>query len=213
MTTAASLSARTWWHSSAVNRYGRGTATRPSLRQACMNTTTWVLFGPHHTPTSPARTPSAAKPLATRLISAFISARLVTAPSSMTAGNVPSAAAQAATGSARASGTRRMVIAEPAGTGSPGVRVGTAVWIMPSGADTLVLMIGDLVERIEVHRRWQASLGAEGERLSLTGENLRGVDLSVPEQLGAELYNANLDGATPARTVLGNAYLSGASLR
>ena len=74
-------------------------------------------------------------------------------------------------------------------------------------------MIGDLVERIEVHRRWQASLGAEGERLSLTGENLRGVDLSVPEQLGAELYNANLDGATPARTVLGNAYLSGASLR
>src|SRR4051794_35782672 len=85
-----------------------------------MNTTTWVLFGPHHTPTSPARTPSAARPLATRLISAFISARLVTVPSSMTAGNSPSAAAQAATGSAAASGTQRMVIAEPGAAGVAG---------------------------------------------------------------------------------------------
>src|SRR4051794_26509855 len=134
-----------------------------------MNTTTWVLFGPHHTPTSPARTPSAARPLATRLISAFITALLVTAPSSMTAGNWPSAAAQAATGSAGASGTRRMVIVEPAWPGLTGVTVGTEVRIMSSGADTLVLMIGDPVERIEVHRRWQASLGAEGECLSLIG--------------------------------------------
>jgi uncharacterized protein YjbI with pentapeptide repeats len=74
-------------------------------------------------------------------------------------------------------------------------------------------MVADLSKRIEVHRRWQASRGAEGECLSLIGEDLRGVNLSGAYLLGADLRNANLDGASLARTVLGDAYLSGASLR
>jgi hypothetical protein len=83
---------------------------------------------------------------------------------------------------------------------------------MSSGADTLVLMIGDPVERIEVHRRWQASLGAEGECLSLIGEDLRGVDLKVPNCSAPSSTTRTSTGQRWRGRVLGNAYL-GASLR
>ena len=65
-TSTASLSERTWPISSAVNRYDMGTATRPSLRQACMKARTWRLLGPHHTARSPLPNPRAASPPTSR---------------------------------------------------------------------------------------------------------------------------------------------------
>ena len=46
----------------------------PSLRAACMKAMTWRLLGPHHTATSPFRTPREARPLTSRLTSRLSSA-------------------------------------------------------------------------------------------------------------------------------------------
>ena len=104
MATAAPQSSTMWRASSGVSRYGRGTATTPSLRQACMATTTSVPFGPHHTTRSPARTPSRARPSASRFTRVFSAAQVVTAPASTTAAPCGSVAARTASGSPGAIG-------------------------------------------------------------------------------------------------------------
>jgi uncharacterized protein YjbI with pentapeptide repeats len=71
---------------------------------------------------------------------------------------------------------------------------------------------GDLELRLASHGTWIKSLGSEGERLSIEGADLRGVDWSGRELSEMWLPHAQLDGSRLVRTDLYRCVLIGACI-
>ncbi len=71
---------------------------------------------------------------------------------------------------------------------------------------------GDLELRLSSHCKWMKTLGREGERLSIEGANLRGIDWSGRELGEMWLPRAQLDGSRLVRTDLYRCVLTGARL-
>lgn len=70
----------------------------------------------------------------------------------------------------------------------------------------------DLEQRLASHTRWMKSLGSEGERLSIDGAELQGIDWSGRELCEMWLPRARLDGSVLVRTDLYRCNLTGACL-
>jgi uncharacterized protein YjbI with pentapeptide repeats len=74
------------------------------------------------------------------------------------------------------------------------------------------LELEDLLEMIQEHRQWIDSYGLEGARLSLSGQDLTGIEIAGLDLSGADLRNCRLDFADLSGTRLVASDLRGASL-
>jgi uncharacterized protein YjbI with pentapeptide repeats len=72
--------------------------------------------------------------------------------------------------------------------------------------------LDDLLELIQEHRQWIDSYGLEGARLSLSGQDLTGIEIAGLDLSGADLRNCRLDFADLSGTRLVASDLRGASL-
>ncbi|MGB0670402.1 MAG: pentapeptide repeat-containing protein [Rhodospirillales bacterium] len=68
-------------------------------------------------------------------------------------------------------------------------------------------------EALELHRLWVNTGGREGQKMVLTGADLRGLDLSESDLTGANLENAVLSGVACDRTIFRKSVLSGAKMQ
>ena len=71
----------------------------------------------------------------------------------------------------------------------------------------------ELKQILDSHSLWIRTLGAEGARANLKGENLEGANLKGANLVGANLKGANLEGANLTYASFEGANLYGANLK